>query len=120
MGGETYYHSLASELDIGGEFREQVEMQVDAIKALGGARPSTAENTEFILNNRVAEALGGMGFQAVLGGEGGVERVLGGWRSPNYLYRINGVKLLLRNYRLSDDVGFRFSSREWDQYPPHG
>lgn len=110
--GETYYHSLASELDMG-EFREQVEMQVDAIKALG-ARPFTAENTEFILNNRVAEALGGMGFQAVLGE--GVERVLG-WRSPNYMYKMNGVKLLLRNYRLSDDVGFRFSSREWDQYP---
>ncbi|KUO92465.1 MAG: glycoside hydrolase family 57 protein [Thermocladium sp.] len=110
--GETYYHSLASELDMG-EFREQVAMHVEAMRELG-AKPITAENTEFILNNRVADAVAGMGFQALLGE--GVERVLG-WRSPNYLYRINGVKLLLRNYRLSDDVGFRFSNREWDQYP---
>ncbi|MEM4651497.1 MAG: glycoside hydrolase family 57 protein [Pyrobaculum sp.] len=112
---QTYFHSLAWFIDRG-EFREQVEMQVRAVEELIGHRPRAAENTEFIYNNDVACFLHSMGFSTVV--TEGVDWVLG-WRSPNYVYRAWGcdARVLVRNYRLSDDVGFRFGARWWDQWP---
>jgi alpha-amylase len=112
---QTYFHSLAWFVDRG-EFREQVEMQVEAVEELIGYKPRAAENTEFIFNNDVACFLYSMGFSTVL--TEGVDWVLG-WRSPNYVYRAWGcdARVLVRNYRLSDDVGFRFGARWWDQWP---
>ncbi|AET32056.1 glycoside hydrolase family 57 protein [Pyrobaculum ferrireducens] len=112
---QTYYHSLAWFVDRG-EFREQVEMQVKAVEELIGYKPRAAENTEFIYNNDVACFLHSMGFSTVV--TEGVEWVLG-WRSPNYLYKSwgCGANVLVRNYRLSDDIGFRFGARWWDQWP---
>jgi alpha-amylase len=112
---QTYFHSLAWFVDRG-EFREQVEMQVKAVEELIGHKPRAAENTEFIFNNDVACFLYSMGFSTVL--TEGVDWVLG-WRSPNYVYRAWGcdARVLVRNYRLSDDIGFRFSARWWDQWP---
>lgn len=112
---QTYFHSLAWFVDRG-EFREQVEMQVEAVEELIGYKPRAAENTEFIFNNDVACFLYSMGFSTVL--TEGVDWVLG-WRSPNYVYKAWGcdARVLVRNYRLSDDVGFRFGARWWDQWP---
>jgi len=112
---QTYFHSLAWFVDRG-EFREQVEMQVEAVEELIGYKPRAAENTEFIFNNDVACFLYSMGFFTVL--TEGVDWVLG-WRSPNYVYKAWGcdARVLVRNYRLSDDVGFRFGARWWDQWP---
>ncbi|MGQ9759619.1 MAG: alpha-amylase [Candidatus Methanomethylicaceae archaeon] len=113
--GETYYHSLASIINFE-EFKEQVNAQKRAVKELFGADPIVAENTEFIYNNEIAKVLKGLEFKVIL--TEGTERVLG-WRSPNYLYKSKGsdVFLLTRNYRLSDDIGFRFTLREWDGWP---
>ncbi|MFP3281685.1 MAG: glycoside hydrolase family 57 protein [Caldivirga sp.] len=111
---ETYYHSLAYLIDEG-EFREQVTMQVRLVEELTGRRPITAQNTEFMYSDDVGRVFSEMGFRVVL--TEGVERVLG-FRQPTYLYRgPGGIMLLLRHYRLSDDVGFRFTNRSWDQYP---
>ncbi len=112
---QTYYHSIASLIDER-EFLEQVKAQADLVEELLGFRPRVAENTEFIYNNDIGCSLYRQGFTAVF--TEGVDWILG-WRSPNYVYQnpLCGVKLLLRNYRLSDDIGFRFSDRSWDQYP---
>ncbi|MGC9209808.1 MAG: glycoside hydrolase family 57 protein [Acidilobus sp.] len=112
---QTYYHSLASLIDEN-EFIDQVRAQADLVADVLGFRPVVAENTEFIYNNDIGCLLYRNGFKAVV--TEGVEWALG-WRSPNYVYLnpLCGVRLLLRNYRLSDDIGFRFGDRNWDQYP---
>ncbi|WP_440059534.1 alpha-amylase [Thermogladius sp. 4427co] len=115
---QTYYHSMVAFLGIPGnaELIEQVLEHRRLIEEEFGVRPSSIENTEFSYNNDIASLFASMGYRVVL--TEGVERVLG-WRSPNYVYKAYGsdIRVLTRNYRLSDDVGFRFSDRNWDQYP---
>ena len=115
LAAQTYYHSLAWLVDRG-EFREQVAEQAKLVQELFGVRPTVAENTEFMYNNDVGCELSAMGFKVVM--TEGAERALG-WRSPNYVYRnpLCGVKVLTRNYMLSDDIGFRFSNRSWVGFP---
>jgi alpha-amylase len=113
---ETYYHSL-SFLYSPNEFREQVRMHRKKIKELFGQEPKVFRNTELIYNNSLAVALEHMGYRGVLAE--GADHILG-WRSPNFLYQPRGTKklaVLLKNYRLSDDIAFRFSSRDWKEYP---
>ncbi len=113
--GQTYYHSLAFMLGAD-EFVEQVEEHRRVVRDLLGVWPRVFENTELIYDNHLAKLVAGLGFNVVV--TEGSEKLLG-WRSPNYVYRARGadIKVLLRNYRLSDDVGFRFASRGWEQYP---
>lgn len=113
---ETYYHSLSSLYDELDEFSEQVKMHRQIIKKLFNYKPRVFRNTEAIYDNRVAKKVAGMGYKGII--TEGTEKILG-WRSPNYLYKpVNAdLKLLLRNYTLSDDVGFRFSARLWPGYP---
>jgi len=114
---QTYYHSVAFLIPpYYDELREQVEEHAKMLGEEFGYRPVTAESTEFTYNNDIACLFESMGFEVVL--TEGHERVLG-WRSPNYVYRsyLCDIRVLTRNYRLSDDVGFRFSDRNWDQYP---
>lgn len=113
---ETYNHSLAF-LYSPDEFREQVRLHDDRIEELFGVRPTVFRNTELIYNNALARAVEDMGYDAILAE--GADHVLG-WRSPNYVYRPAGcdrLKLLLKNYRLSDDIAFRFSDRNWPEFP---
>ena len=113
---ETYNHSLAF-LYSPEEFREQVRLHDDRIEELFGVRPTVFRNTELIYNNALARAVEDMGYAAILAE--GADHVLG-WRSPNYVYRPAGcgrLKLLLKNYRLSDDIAFRFSDRNWPEFP---
>ena len=112
---QTYYHSLSSFIS-NAEFIEQIRMHRKAIKDIFNFEPRVFENTECIYNNRIAKTAEQLGFEAVV--TEGTERILG-WRKPNYIYRAKDsrIRLLLRNYRLSDDIGFRFSSREWDEWP---
>ena len=113
---ETYHHSL-SFLYSRGEFTEQVRKQQDRIESLFGQRARVFRNTELIYNNDVAQFAGELGFDAVICE--GADHVLG-YRSPNFLYNapgVPGVKLLLKNYRLSDDIAFRFSNRGWPEWP---
>lgn len=113
---ETYYHSL-SFLFSKEEFADQVKMHRKKIKNLFGQSPKVFRNTELIFHNDVAYELEKMGYIAVLAE--GADHVLG-WKSPNFVYRSKGsdkVKLLLKNYKLSDDIAFRFSSKDWAEYP---
>ena len=87
------------------------------IERLFGVTPTVFRNTELIYNNDIAKEVELMGYKGILAE--GVDHVLG-WRSPNFLYRpaetIN-IKLLLKNYKLSDDIAFRFSQESWDEWP---
>jgi len=117
--GETYYHSL-SFLYSQEEFKSQVKLHKKKIANLFGEKASKTKsfrNTELIYNNDLANIVESMGYRAVLAE--GADHILG-WRSPNFLYTPKGaknLKLLLKNYKLSDDIAFRFSSREWSEWP---
>lgn len=112
--GQTYYHSLAGLFAETDEFQEQVRLHRRLLEDVFGVTPKVLENTEFIFDNRIAEAAARLGFGAVYAE--GVERLLQ-WRSPNYVYSCRGIPLLLRHYHLSDDIAFRFSCRDWNQWP---
>lgn len=113
---ETYYHSLSSLYDETDEFEEQVLMHRQMIQNLFNYNPRVFRNTEAIYDNRIAKKVAEMGYKGII--TEGTEKILH-WRSPNYLYKpINtNLKILLRNYHLSDDVGFRFSARNWRDHP---
>ena len=116
MLSETYTHSL-SFLYSPEEFRAQVRQHDDRIEELFGVRPVVFRNTELIYNNALARTVEDMGYKAILAE--GADHVLG-WRSPNFLYRPAGcdkLKLLLKNYSLSDDIAFRFSNHQWPEFP---
>ena len=113
---ETYAHSLAALYDPD-EFRAQVALHDQLIKKHFGATPRVFRNTELIYRNDIARMVEAMGYEAIL--TEGADHILG-WRSPNYMYQPSSctkLKLLLKNYRLSDDIAFRFSNRGWDQWP---
>lgn len=110
---ETYHHSLAF-LYSREEFRRQVAMHDRLIKEVFGVVPRVFRNTELIYNNDLAQEIAAMGYTGIIAE--GADHVLG-WRSPNFLYEHSGIKLLLKNYKLSDDIAFRFSSRDWPEYP---
>ena len=113
---ETSHHSLASQADPL-EFERQVEDQRGRITRLFGKRPTTFRNTELVIDERVAVRVERLGFDTLLGE--GADRLLAG-RSPHVAYRVAGarrLKLLLRDYKFSDDVAFRFSNRTWEHYP---
>jgi len=113
---ETYNHSL-SFLFSPREFKEQVTLHRKKVKSLFGQTGTTFRHTELIYNNDLAKIIENMGYQVIL--TEGADKILG-WRSPNYAYQPIGcdrLKLFLRNYRLSDDVAFRFSNAQWSEYP---
>ena len=113
---ETYWHSL-SFLYAPAEFERQVAAHHDLMVDLFGQGPTVFRNTELIYNNALAQAAERLGYEGVLAD--GVDTVLG-WRSPNFVYRPVGterMQLLLKNYRLSDDIAFRFSARQWEGWP---
>ncbi|MBK7595296.1 MAG: polysaccharide deacetylase family protein [Gemmatimonadetes bacterium] len=114
--GETYYHSLAFVHDLD-EFDEQVARHSDAIERWFGTRPTVFRNTELIYSDAVAHHVAQLGFEAVLCE--GADRVLG-WRSPTFVRQSPGpeqLPLLLKDYRLSDDIAFRFGDQGWHEYP---
>lgn len=114
---ETYYHSLASLWDDErAEFRRQVAMHVEAIQRHFGQRPTIFRNTECLYNEGIARTVKKMGFVGMM--TEGIDWILERWRSPDFLYRsADGLPLLLRNYRFSDDIGYRFPNRAWEHYP---
>jgi alpha-amylase len=121
--GETSHHSLAY-LYSREEFAEQVAGHDEQIRRYFDQQPTVFRNTELTYSNDLAAHIGALGrYDAILCE--GVDRLLG-YRSPNFIYVPPGgqgdpaqarVKLLLKNYRLSDDIAFRFSDRAWPQWP---
>lgn len=112
---ETYYHSLAYLMDKA-EYMAQINLHRQAIQKYFGYKPKVFRNTEAMYSNDIADIAAKMGYSAIL--MEGWDKHLG-WRSPNYVYTppSGSIALLLRNYRLSDDVAFRFSSRGWSEWP---
>ena len=114
--GETYTHSLASLADTE-EFADQVKAHSRMIKKEFGQKPTAFRNTELIYSDTIAETVAGLGFKAMLAE--GARHVLG-WKSPNFVYASalnQKLRVLLRNYKLSDDIAFRFSDRGWGEWP---
>ena len=114
--GETFYHSLAF-FENRAEFESQVALHTFKIQQLFGVTPQVFRNTELAYNDELAQWADNQGYKAILAE--GWDKILG-WRSPNYVYRPAGchnTKLLLKNYRLSDDIAFRFSNRGWKEWP---
>ena len=113
---ETYSHSLAS-LASKEDFVEQVQLHVRTVEQEFGQKPTAFRNTELIYSDDIGAMVAEMGFHTMLAE--GAKHVLG-WKSPNFVYA-NAIdqrmRLLLRNYKLSDDIAFRFSDRGWDQWP---
>ncbi|MGC9342579.1 MAG: glycoside hydrolase family 57 protein, partial [Bacteroidales bacterium] len=113
---ETYAHSLVA-LKSKEQFAKQVEQHRTKIKELFGVDSKVFRNTELVYSDDIGNMVAEMGYKAML--TEGAKHVLG-WRSPNYLYSnaINpDLKVLLKNFRLSDDIAFRFSNKSWNEYP---
>lgn len=113
---ETYYHSLAFFYSLE-EFERQVRMHSEKIYELFGVETNVFRNTELAYNDSLAKWADEYGFKGILAE--GWDPVLE-WRSPNHVYRPAGTKnisLLMKNYRLSDDLAFRFSNQAWEQWP---
>jgi alpha-amylase len=114
--GETYYHSLCSLIDEH-EFTYQVKKHAEIMERVLGVRPTVFRNTELIYSDRLARMIQALGFKGVY--IDGIEKILD-QKSPNALYQpphADDFKLFLRNYRLSDDIAFRFSDKTWKEYP---
>ncbi len=113
---ETYHHSLAFFYSRE-EFETQVRMHREKIQQLFGQTPQVFRNTELAYNNDLAYWADKAGYKGILAE--GWDPILG-WRSPNYVYRpayTDNIRLLMKNYRLSDDIAFRFGDREWSEWP---
>ncbi len=113
---ETYYHSLAFFYSRS-EFESQVNAHKQKIQSLFGQTPQVFRNTELAYNNDLASWADQAGYKGILAE--GWDGILG-WRSPNFVYRpsyTDNIKLLLKNYKLSDDIAFRFSNKSWEQWP---
>jgi alpha-amylase len=114
---QTYYHSIASLYAEKEEFIEQVKMHKQIVNDLLGYTPSVFENTELLYNNTIAKTVESIGYKGIY--TEGVEKILGE-KSPNCIYTpkdAKKIRVLLRNYKLTDDIGFRFSARWWPEWP---
>lgn len=113
---ETYSHSLSA-LKCPSEFEMQVKAHASKIEQLFGQKPTTFRNTELIYSDEIGAMVANLGYKAML--TEGAKHIMG-WKSSNYLYTnaINPkLKLLLKNFQLSDDIAFRFSNRGWEEWP---
>ena len=113
---ETYYHSLSS-LAAPSEFQHQVLKHKAAVEQFLGVTPVTFRNTELIYSDDIARQVYDLGFKTML--TEGARHIMG-WQSANYVYTAASqpkLKLLLRNYGLSDDIAIRFSDRGWSEWP---
>jgi alpha-amylase len=111
-----YAHSLASLYDEE-EFERQVKMQAEKIKQLFGFQPTVFANSALIYSDEIAEKVCRMGYETIM--IEGAKHVLG-WKSPNFVYShpyLKKIKLLVRNNKLSDDINYRFSQWNWNEFP---
>jgi alpha-amylase len=114
--GETYHHSLAFFYSRS-EFETQVRMHREKVEQLFGQTPKVFRNTELAYNNDLAFWADKAGYKGIL--SEGWDPVLD-WRSPNYVYRpanTENIRLLMKNYKLSDDIAFRFGNQAWTEWP---
>lgn len=113
---ETYHHSLAFFYNRE-EFEVQVQMHREKVEQLFGQTPKVFRNTELAYNNDLAYWADKAGYKGIL--TEGWDKVLD-WRSPNFVYQpayTDNIRLLMKNYRLSDDIAFRFGNSNWSEWP---
>ena len=113
---EPYSHGLSSLVNEEC-FIEEVTRQAAKMKEMFGKTPKVFRNSSLIYSDEIGAVVAGMGFKGML--TEGAKHVLG-WKSPHYVYHCNmnpNLKLLLRDYKLSDDISLRFSNSEWNEYP---
>ena len=113
---EPYSHGLSS-LKNEDCFREEVEEMRRKIKDYFGQEPKVFRNSSLIYDNEIGGIVASMGFKGML--VEGAKHVLG-WKSPHYLYHCSenpDLKLLMRDFKLSDDISLRFSNADWNEYP---
>ena len=113
---ETYNHSLSFFVDRD-EFEAEVRLHQDRVRELFGVETKVFRNTELAYNNDLAQWAEGFGFKGIIAE--GWDKILE-TRTPNKVYRpdgCNSIKLLTKNYRLSDDIAFRFSNKTWNEWP---
>ena len=112
---ETYYHSLAF-IHSKEEYKEQILLHRKLIDSMFSKRPTTFRNTELVYSNEIADFASSLGYDAILAE--GADFILKG-NSPNKVYTNpkKTISVLLKNYRLSDDIAFRFSDKNWKEWP---
>ena len=113
---ETYNHSLSFFVDRD-EFEAEVRLHQDRVRELFGVETKVFRNTELAYNNDLAQWAESFGFKGIIAE--GWDKILE-TRTPNKVYRpdgCNSIKLLTKNYRLSDDIAFRFSNKTWNEWP---
>ncbi len=111
---ETYYHSLSSIFDKD-EFIEQVKQHRNLMKKTFNIEPESFRNTELIYNDGISETVKSLGYKNII--TEGTDDIIK-YYNPNYLYKsTSNLNLLLRNYKLSDDISFRFSNHAWNEFP---
>ena len=113
---ETYHHSLAFFYSRR-EFEMQVKMHREKVEEIFGQTPQVFRNTELSYNNDLAHWADKAGYKGII--TEGWDPILG-WRSPNFVYRpayTDSIRLLMKNYKLSDDIAFRFSDKNWTEWP---
>ena len=113
---EPYSHGLSS---LANEecFRDDVERMRTKVKQVFGKEPKVFRNSSLIYSNEIGAIIADMGFKGIL--TEGAKHVLG-WKSPHYLYHCaynQNLKVLLRDFKLSDDISLRFNNSEWNEYP---
>ena len=114
---ETFAHSLSSLQEDSNEFELQVKQHTKKIQSLFGYKPVVFRNTELVYSDDIGARVAAMGFKGII--TEGAKHVLG-WKSPNYVYCCASnpqLKVLCKNFKMSDDITFRFSDRGWDQFP---
>lgn len=118
--GQAYYHSLSGLFYDKTEFRDQLSIHRNRVEETFGRTPQVMTNTELIYHNEIGKIAGEEGYKGIF--TEGAPRILD-WRSPNHLYRVpefvteESPAIMLRNRKLTDDVGYRFSAEWWDEYP---
>ncbi|MGL5272618.1 MAG: glycoside hydrolase family 57 protein, partial [Phocaeicola sp.] len=113
---EPYSHGLSSLINEEA-FREEVERMRNKVEQVFGKRPTVLRNSGLLYSNEIGAIAADMGFKGMLAE--GAKHILG-WKSPHYVYHCaynNELKLLLRNFKLSDDISLRFSDKSWSEYP---
>ncbi len=112
---ESYYHSLASVFSMD-EFKRQIKQQEKKMMEIFGVKPKIFRNTELVYQNEIGKFIGQLGYKGILAE--GWDKILE-WRSPCFVYKgkTSNIKVLLKHYKLSDDIAFRFSERKWEGWP---
>lgn len=113
---EPYSHGLSSLVNTEC-FVSETKRQMRKMKELFGHTPKVLRNSSLIYDDEIGAIAAGMGFKGMM--VEGAKHILG-WKSPHYVYSCaqdSRLSLLMRDYKLSDDISLRFSDTSWSEFP---